>query len=88
MYLKNTVLEIIPDLEDILYDNGCKIVTDDFVGFKKDDEIYFIHLPSGIIINYYKHLGRTNTCNRSDLTLEDFKEFLKLLDKDLQIYRK
>lgn len=47
------------------------------------EEYYIIHLPSGIMINWYKHLGRTNTCNKEDFSLDDLKEFLKLLKNNL-----
>ena len=47
------------------------------------EEYYIIHLPSGIGINWYKHLGRTNTCNKEDFSLDDLKIFLKLLKNNL-----
>ncbi len=40
---------------------------------------YIIHRDSGTIINWYKHLGRTNTCNKEGFTLADLKELLLLL---------
>lgn len=58
--------------------------TDSFHLFYDNDEFYIIHKDSGIIINYYKHLGRTNTCNRSDFTLDDLRIFLKELKEDLK----
>ena len=57
--------------------------TDSFSLFYNEDEFYILHRDSGILINYYKHLGRTNTCNRSDFTLDDFRVFLKVLKKEL-----
>ena len=56
---------------------------DEFHLFYDADEFYIIHLYSGTIINWYKHLGRTNTCNKERFTLEDLKEFLLLLREDL-----
>lgn len=47
------------------------------------DEYYIIHLDSGIIINWYKHLGRTNTCNKNGFNINDLNELLKLLKYDL-----
>lgn len=47
------------------------------------EEYYIIHFPSGIMINWYKHLGRTNTCNKDDFELVDLKAFLKLLKNNL-----
>lgn len=50
----------------------------EFLITREDDEFYIIHFPSGTIINWYKHMGRTNTCNK-DLTLDDLREFKKML---------
>lgn len=51
--------------------------------FYDSDEFYIIHRDSGIIINWYKHLGRINTCNRPDFTLIDLREFLRALKEEL-----
>lgn len=51
---------------------------DEFLITRSDDEFYIIHFGSGTIINWYKHMGRTNTCNK-DLTLDDLREFKKML---------
>ena len=48
------------------------------------DEFYIIHRESGTMINWYKHLGRTNTCNKEGFTLEDLHELLVLLKEDLE----
>lgn len=54
----------------------------DFVWFRNDDEYYVIHLPSGMMVNWYKHLGRTNTCSQPTRTREDYFEFFtKLRDE-------
>lgn len=58
----------------------------DFHLFHNEDEYYILHMPSGTIINWYKHLGRTNTCNK-DLDYEDLKEFLKMLRDAFWIQR-
>ena len=52
--------------------------TDEFLLTRSDDEFYIIHFTSGTIINWYKHMGRTNTCNKN-LTLDDLREFKKML---------
>ena len=52
--------------------------SDEFLITRNDDEFYIIHFPSGTVINWYKHMGRTNTCNK-DLTLDDLREFKKML---------
>ena len=71
-----TVNEIIPNLLDILADHGDTLYTDYFHCFRYTDEFYIIHLQSGTMINWYKHLGRTNTCNKN-ISLDEFKEFIK-----------
>ena len=55
--------------------------SDNFLITQNDDEFYIIHFPSGTIINWYKHMGRTNTCNKT-LTLDDLREFKKMLLAD------
>ena len=49
------------------------------------DEWYIKHVPTGVIINWYKetHVGRTNTCTDPNFTLEDFKMFLTMLKEEL-----
>ena len=51
--------------------------------YKEEDEFYIIHFRSGIIINWYKHLGRTNTCNKEGVSTDDLIEFLVLLKDNL-----
>ncbi len=55
----------------------------DFLLYYADDEFYIIHLDSGTIINWYKHLGRTNTCNKEGFGLDDLQELLEALKEDL-----
>ena len=59
---------------------------DEFSLFRVDDEFYILHRKSGVMINWYKHLGRTNTCNREDFSLEDLEAFLKRLKEELKYY--
>lgn len=47
------------------------------------EDIYSNHFRSGIIINWYKHLGRTNTCNKEGFSTDDLIEFLVLLKDNL-----
>ena len=56
---------------------------DEFVMVKNGDEYYIIHLASGTVINWYKHLGRTNTCNKSGFTIDDLNEFLIHFKEDI-----
>lgn len=51
---------------------------DEFLITRNGDEFYIIHFPSGTIVNWYKHMGRTNTCNKN-LTLDDLREFKRML---------
>lgn len=51
---------------------------EEFIITHVDDEYYIIHLPSGTIINWYKHMGRTNTCNKN-LTMDDLRDFKRML---------
>ena len=59
---------------------------DYFTLFHHDDEFYIVHRNSGIMISYYKNLGRINTYNRPGFTLDDFGVFLKLLKEELLGY--
>lgn len=60
-----------------LWDN-MDTSSDCFDIFRRDDEFYILHRNSGTLINWYKHMGRTNTCNK-DLSIEDLREFKNLL---------
>ena len=55
-----------------------EFTTSSFIFKRVGDEFYVIHMDSGIIINWYKHLGRTNTCNASNFTYDKLVEFFKL----------
>lgn len=56
----------------------------DFHLYYAENEFYIIHLPSGTIINWYKHLGRTNTCNKEGFGLDDLLELLEELKKEME----
>lgn len=56
----------------------------DFLLYYAYDEFYIIHLSSGTIINWYKHLGRTNTCNKEGFDINDLLELLKALKEELK----
>lgn len=55
----------------------------DFLLYYVEDEFYIIHFDSGTIINWYKHLGRTNTCNKENFDFLDLIQFLKLLKNSI-----
>lgn len=78
--------EVFTDDEIIDIDVMCGYPqnTDNFLLYRWEDEFYIIHRDSGTIINWYKHLGRTNTCNKEAFTLADLKELLLLLKEDLK----
>lgn len=70
-------------IEDVTAACDGNTHTGGFLLYHADDEYYIIHLASGIIVNWYKHLGRTNTCNRPDFTLDDLRGFLAELKSAL-----
>lgn len=76
--------EVFNDIDGIEWDNKIinGIHTDKFHSYYYDDEYYIIHLPSGTMINWYKHLGRTNTCNKN-LSLAELKLFFILLKNNM-----
>ena len=47
-----------------------------------DDEYWLIYKPSGVVINWYKHLGRCLTVNK-DLTIDEYKYLAKLWYNEL-----
>lgn len=56
--------------------------SDEFMLFRGDGEFYILHKDSGVMINWYKHLGRTNTCTNPNYTLDDLRVFLVTLKVD------
>lgn len=59
-------------------------ITEEFFLLYENGEYYIIHRDSGTMINWYKHLGRTNTCNKKGFTKKDFHKFLTLLRKSFK----
>ena len=55
----------------------------DFYLYCDNDEFYFINLESGVIVQYYKHLGRCNAIN-TEFTVRDLIGFLTNLRKELK----
>ncbi len=55
----------------------------DFYLYYDEDEFYFINLETGIIVQYYKHLGRAN-CINDEFTVNDLINFLLDLRKELK----
>lgn len=83
----NEIEKVIPELRDLFdFFNVEKIWKMwNFVMFEVENDYYIVHLDSGTIVNYYKNLGRMNTCNK-DLSLCDFRKFIKMLRKDIDYY--
>jgi len=67
------------------FDYGT-VVCDSFAWFRNSDEFYIIHLDSGMVINWYKHLGRTNTCSQSNRTVKDYYAFFNLFKEELDYW--
>ena len=55
----------------------------DFYLYYDEDEFYFINLERGVIVQYYKHLGRCNSIN-DEVTVRDLIGILMDLRKELQ----
>ena len=45
-------------------------------------------LDSGMTVNWYKHLGRTNTCSQANRTVEDYRTFFTLFKEELDYWGK
>ena len=63
-------------------------ICDEFAWFSNSDEYYIIHLESGMMVNWYKHLGRTNTCSQKDRTIDDYYEFFRLFKEELDYFER
>lgn len=70
-------------LED-LFCYGDLLTLPSFSAFRYEDEYYIIHRDSGMMINWYKHIGRTNTCSQSYRGIEDYIEFFMLLNEEMK----
>ena len=64
---------------------GFDYTTENFKCFRIEEDYYILSLDTGVLIGWYKgqHLGRINVCSRPDFTLEDLKEMLIQLRKEL-----
>ena len=61
------------ELEIACQEHRC---TGELLLYYTDGEFYIIHLSSGTIINWYKHFGRTNTCNKEGFGIADLTELI------------
>lgn len=67
--------ELFSEIEKRTFYEGINEVEDDeFRYWKYGDEFYILHKDSGTLINWYKHLGRCNTCNKP-LSIAEYREF-------------
>jgi len=69
-------------LSELMWDFLPDHTTYNYKIFRIEDEFYILHLPSGTMINWYKHEGRTNTCNKN-LTLDEYEEFFRMFYNEL-----
>ena len=70
----------IVDLEVKCQEHTCVAY---FYLYCADDTFYFINLDSGVIVQYYKHLGRSNDIN-DEFDTRTLIKFLIDLRKELQ----
>lgn len=48
-----------------------------------EDETFILEKDTGIVVNWYKHLGRCNVCNK-ELTIENYEEFAERILQELK----
>lgn len=75
--------DIFGKIDEEFYDDLYDTTTFSFKCWRYDDEFYILHLESGTLINWYKHLGRCNTCNK-DLSIEEYKKLANDLYNELK----
>ena len=74
---RQTFQELFAEIEKRFVNEGIfECETCNFKYWKYEDEFYILHKDSGTLVNWYKHLGRCNTCNKR-LSLEEYKKFVK-----------
>lgn len=79
---RDEFIRIYGNISDALM-NESWYETSNFKGWYNDDEWYILHKTSGTMINWYKHCGRTNTCNKV-LTIKQHEEFAKMILEDMK----
>lgn len=68
----------------IMYDIFPDYEGHDFKAWRSyDDECYILHKPSGTLVNWYKHLGRTNTCNKN-LSIDEYTQFVNMFIEEVK----
>lgn len=74
---------IFKKVDDMLWDKSWEFSNSEFKCFKESDTMYILHLDSGVIISYYKHLGRCNTCN-INISINQIKWLASELENNLK----
>lgn len=80
---RDVFCKIFRKIDSDFYDELCDTTTDSFKVWRYDDEFYILHIDSGTLINWYKHLGRCNTCNKN-LSIEEYKKLANDLYNELE----
>lgn len=70
----------LPVVKKLCYETEYE--TDYFKGWYNNDEWYILHKRSGTMINWYKHCGRCNTCNKT-LSLHQHEIFANMIYEDM-----
>ena len=80
---RDVFCKIFRKIDSDFYDELYDTTTDSFKVWRYDDEFYILHIGSGTLINWYKHLGRCNTCNKN-LSIEEYKKLADDLYNELK----
>lgn len=56
----------------------------EFILTRHDDDFYILDTETGLLITWYKHLGRINMTNDKNLTLDELYQELIKLKEDLE----
>ena len=59
-----------------------------FILTRHDDDFYILDTETGLLITWYKHLGRINMTNAKTLTLDELESELIKLKEDLKENRR
>ena len=55
----------------------------EFILTRYEDDFYILDTETGLLITWYKHLGRINMTNDKNLTLDELKQELNKLKNTL-----
>lgn len=74
---RDTFMEIFQKIDTFIYnyfDDCYNIENENIKIWKYEETSYILEKDSGILITWYKHLGRSHNCNKK-LTKRDYIEF-------------